>query len=222
MNEQTSGWMRLRAADGHGFRAYHVPARGEEIGCILLAPEIFGINRHIRAVCDGFAADGYRVIAPDLFERAEPTVELAYDDAGVARGRALKGRVSTDDALLDLAAGLDALGGAAAMVGYCWGGSLTWAAAARLPLRAAIGYYGGDIGKNLDDSPRAPTLLHFGEQDHAIPLSVAEAVRARHPTVAVHLYPAGHGFNCDERASHHPASAALARTRTLGLLRAVF
>lgn len=224
MSENERGWITLQAEDGHQFRAYHAPAQGTEIGRIVLAPEIFGINHHIRAVCDGFAADGYRVIAPDLFERTEPAVELPYDKAGVERGIALKGQVATDAALLDLAAALVQLGGdgAAAVVGYCWGGSLAWAAALRLPLRAAVVYYGGDIGNHLDDAPRVPTLLHFGEQDHAIPLAVANGVRGRHPTAAVHLYPAGHGFNCDERGSFHADSAALARLRTLGLLRAVF
>jgi carboxymethylenebutenolidase len=224
MSENESGWITLRAEDGHQLRAYHAPAQRAEIGRIVLAPEIFGINHHIRAVCDGFAADGYRVIAPDLFERAEPAVELPYDKAGVERGIALKGQVATEAALLDLAAALAALGGggSAAVVGYCWGGSLAWAAASRLPLRAAVAYYGGDIGNHLDDAPRVPTLLHFGEQDHAIPLTVPDEARRRHPTAALHLYPAGHGFNCDERGSFHADSAALARQRTLGMLRAVF
>ena len=224
MSDIDSVWVELQAADGHRFRAFQAAAKGEEIGRLIVVPEIFGINRHIRGVCEGFAAEGYTVIAPDLFERAERAVELAYDDAGIQRGRDLKGRVSNDAALQDIAAALTHLGGAgyAALVGYCWGGSLAWMAASRLPVRAAIGYYGGDIGNRLDDTPCAPTLLHFGEQDHGIPLSVAEGVRARHPAVAVHLYPAGHGFNCDERGSFHPQSAALALRRTLGLLRAVF
>ncbi|MBP2231721.1 carboxymethylenebutenolidase [Azospirillum agricola] len=216
------GWVELPAGDGHRFRAYRAAARGEEIGRLIVAPEIFGINRHIRSVCDGFAAEGYTVIAPDLFERAERAVELPYDEAGIQRGIALKGRVSTEDALKDVQAALERLGGDAALVGYCWGGSLAWAAASRLPLRAAVGYYGGDIGKRLDETPRVPTLLHFGERDHAIPPEVAAGVTARHPAVPVHLYPAGHGFNCDERGSFHPRSAALARLRTLGFLRAVF
>ncbi|MCG5240967.1 dienelactone hydrolase family protein [Azospirillum doebereinerae] len=217
-----SGWVELRAGDGHGLRAYKAVAKGGEVGRLVVAPEIFGINRHIRSVCDGFAADGFTVIAPDLFERAERAVELPYDEMGVQRGIAIKGRISDEQALADIAAALEHLGGDAAMVGYCWGGSLAWMAASRLPLRAAVGYYGGAIAQHLDEAPRAPTLLHFGEQDHAIPLTVAEGVRARNPAVPVHVYPAGHGFNCDERGSYHPQSAALARLRTLGLLRAVF
>jgi len=217
-----SGWVEVSAEDGHRLRAYRAAARGDEIGRLIVAPEIFGINRHIRAVCDGFAAEGYTVLAPDLFARAERAVELAYDDAGIQRGRAIKGRIADQDALKDVRAALGHLGGDAALIGYCWGGSIAWAAAARLPLRAAIGYYGGDIGKHLDEAPRILTMLHFGEKDHAIPPEVAEGVKARHPAVPVHLYPAGHGFNCDERGSFHPQSAALALRRTLGLLRAVF
>lgn len=215
-------WIELRAADGHAFRAYRAAATGRELGRLIVAPEIFGINRHIRSVCDGFADDGFTVVAPDLFERAERAVELPYDEAGVQRGVALKGRVPDAAALADIGAALDRLGGEAALVGYCWGGSLAWMAASRLPLRAAVGYYGGAIAQHLDEAPRVPTLLHFGAQDHAIPLTVAEGVTARHPAVPVHVYPAGHGFNCDERGSFHPESAALARRRTLGLLRAVF
>ncbi|PWC35829.1 alpha/beta fold hydrolase [Azospirillum sp. TSO35-2] len=224
MNEATSGWVTLQARDGHRLRAYHAPARIEEIGRLIVAPEIFGINRHIRSVCDGFALQGFTTLAPDLFDRAERGVELDYDDAGIQRGIALKGAVSTADALADIAAALAHLGGdgAAAIVGYCWGGSIAWAAASVLPVRAAIGYYGGEIGKTLDAAPRVPTLLHFGEQDHAIPMTVAEGVRSRYPWVPVHSYPAGHGFNCDERGSFHPESAVLALRRTLGLLRAVF
>lgn len=217
-----SGWVELAAGDGHCFRAYRAAAKGPEIGRLIVAPEIFGINRHIRNVCDGFAAEGYDVLAPDLFERAERAVELAYDEAGVQRGIVLKGRIADADALADVEAALAQLGGDAALVGYCWGGSLAWMAASRLPLRAAIGYYGGAIAKHLDEVPRVPTLLHFGEQDHAIPPEVAEGVKARHPAVPVHLYPAGHGFNCDERGSFHRDSADRARVRTLGLLRAVF
>ncbi len=218
------GWIELAAADGHRLRAYRSVARGEEIGRVIVAPEIFGINRHIRGVCDRFAAAGYTALAPDLFERAERAVELGYDSDGIQRGRDLRGRMADDGVLADVAAALAALGGdgSAALAGFCWGGTVAWMAASRLPLRAAVGYYGGEIGNHLDLTPRMPALLHFGEQDHAIPLSVADGVRDRHPAVAVHLYPAGHGFNCDERGSFHPESAALALQRTLGLLRAVF
>lgn len=224
MSTQKGNWLELTAGDGHRFRAYEARPAGAEKGGILVVQEIFGVNNHIRRVCDDYAAEGYRALAPALIDRAERGVELGYDEAGIQRGRAIMSKVGIDDALKDCAAGLAHLGGdrAAAIVGYCWGGTVAWAAAQRLPVRAAIGYYGGGIANRLDEPPRAPVLLHFGEKDHAIPLTVAEGVRARHPGVMVHLYPAGHGFNCDERASYDAPSAATAKRRTLGLLAAAF
>lgn len=224
MNKQQGDWLDLTASDGHRFRGYEARPAGAEKGRILVIQEIFGVNHHIRSVCEDFAAEGYRALAPALFDRAERGVELAYDDAGIQRGREIMGKVTVDDALKDVAAALAHLGGdgSAAIVGYCWGGTVAWAAAQRLGVRAAIGYYGGGIANRLDEPLRAPTLLHFGEKDHAIPLTVADSVRERHPSVMVHLYPAGHGFNCDERASYDAESAALAKQRTLGLLRAAF
>ncbi len=217
-------WVTLQAADGHRLKAYRVDAVGAERGRLVLVQEIFGVNRHIRSVCDGYAADGYTVIAPAMFDRIEEGVELGYDEEGIARGRAIMTRIPFDTALLDVAAALEQIGGAgaAAVAGYCWGGSVAWLAASRLPVRAAIAYYGGQIGNHLDEAPRAPTMLHFGETDHAIPLTVAEGVRSRYPLALTHLYAAGHGFNCDERASYDAESAALARRRSLGFLAAVF
>lgn len=217
-------WLDLTASDGHRFRGYEARPAGAEKGRILVIQEIFGVNNHIRRVCEDYAAEGYRALAPALFDRAERDVELGYDDAGIQRGRDIMGKLSMDDALKDVEAALERLGGdgAAAIVGYCWGGTVAWAAASRLPVRAAIGYYGGGIANRLDEVPRVPTLLHFGEKDHAIPLTAAEGVAQRHPSVMVHIYPAGHGFNCDERASFDAESAALAKQRTLGLLRAAF
>lgn len=219
-----SAWVNLTSADGHRLRAFQARPRGTEKGRLLVVQEIFGVNRHIRSVCERYAEDGYLTLAPALFDRVEHDVELAYDESGIQRGRALMGAVPMDSAIVDVEAALGHLGGSgsAAIVGYCWGGTIAWAAASRLPLRAAIAYYGGGIGNRLDEAPRMPALLHFGEQDHAIPLSVADGVRERHPGAIVHLYPAGHGFNCDERASFHRESAGLAYRRSLGLLQAVF
>ena len=222
--EVTSGMVDLEAEDGHRLTGFLARPAGEPRGAVVLVQEIFGVNRHIRSVCLDYAAAGYTALAPALFDRVERGVELPYDEAGIERGRTLMGSLSADQALADVAAALARLGGArsAAVVGYCWGGTLTWLAAARLPVRAAVGYYGGRIGEHAALVPQVPTLLHFGEKDHAIPLTVAEEVRNRHSQVIVHLYPAGHGFNCDERPSFDADSAGLARRRTLGLLEAVF
>ena len=220
----TGETVELQAGDGHRLSGFLARPVGEPRGSVVLVQEIFGVNRHIRSVCEGYAAAGFTALAPALFDRVERGVELPYDEAGIERGRGLMGRVSLDLALADMAAALNRLGGArsAAVVGYCWGGTLAWLAAARLPVRAAVGYYGGRIGEHAALVPQVPTLLHFGEKDHAIPLSVAEEVRRRHAQVVVHTYPAGHGFNCDERPSFDPESSRLARRRSLGFLEAVF
>ena len=219
-----SGAVDLQAADGHRLNGFLARPLGEERGAVVVIQEIFGVNQHIRSVCEGFAAAGYAALAPALFDRIERGVELPYDEGGIARGRAIRDAVGLEAASADVAAALSHLGGArsAAVVGYCWGGTIAWVTAGRLPVRAAVCYYGGEIGKHLDLRPQAPTLLHFGEKDQAIPLSVASDVGARHPEVMVHIYPAGHGFNCDARASYDAESAAAARQRTLGLLAAAF
>jgi carboxymethylenebutenolidase len=220
----TGDWLELTASDGHKLAAYRVGPQGGARGALVIVQEIFGVNHHIRNVCDGYAVEGYQVIAPALFDRAERSVELAYDEAGVKRGIELKTAIPDDQALQDIAAALTALGGAdrTAVMGFCWGGSLAWRAASALRPRAAVGYYGGGIGQHLDDAPGCPTLLHFGEKDQSIPMTVPEGVRARHPAVPCHIYPAGHGFNCDERGSYDAESARIARVRTLGFLQAVF
>jgi carboxymethylenebutenolidase len=210
----------LTAADGHGLPGW---ASGHDGPGLVVLQEIFGLNRHIRRTADRFAAEGFTVVAPALFHRVAPGLELGYTEADVARGREIRAQVALDDALGDIAAAVDALrtqGLNVGVVGYCWGGSLTWAAATRLDgIAASVGYYGGDVAKMADERPRCPVMLHFGEQDHAIPLSDVAIVRQKHPELAVYTYPAGHGFSCDERASFHPESHARALGRTLPFLR---
>ncbi len=213
--------IRLMASDGHELAAYQADAGPGARSSVVVAQEIFGVNAHIRSVVDGFAAAGYHAIAPALFDRRERGVELAYDSEGVARGRQLKGEVSLAEADADIAASVAhcAGRGPVAVVGYCWGGLLAWSAAAGCEgLAAAVGYYGGGIAEHLHLQPRCPVLLHFGEQDTAIPLQAVDKVRKAYPDIPVHLYPAGHGFNCDARGSYHAESAALARERTLAFL----
>jgi carboxymethylenebutenolidase len=213
----------LTASDGHRLQAYEARPQGKARGGIVVVQEIFGVNGHIRRVADGYANDGYRVIAPALFDRVRPGIELGYTDADIAKGRAIREQVGFEQALADVTAALAALRetGKVGVVGYCWGGTVTWLAAARIDgFAAASSYYGGGIGKFAAEKPRCAARCHFGEKDHAIPLDEVNAVRKANPGVEVFLYPAGHGFNCDERASYDPASAARARTRTLELFRA--
>lgn len=217
-------WISLTASDGHAFKAYAASPEGESKGGLLVLQEIFGVNQHIRAVADQYATAGYSVIAPALFDRQQPDVELGYEAEDVAKGRDLK--AGSDDAavLLDVSATLAALpAGPKGLVGYCWGGYIAWIAALRLEgLAASVGYYGGGIATQLEAAPKCPVMLHFGRQDQAIPMDDVEVVIAAHPTVPVHLYDAGHGFNCDLRGSYDAPSATLAKERSLNFLESAF
>jgi len=212
--------LELAAADGHRCGAYLASPPAQPRGAIVVVQEIFGVNAHIRSVADGYAADGYEAIAPALFDRIEAGVELGYTEADVQRGIALRAKVPADKALADIAAAVaqaHVQGGAkVGVVGYCWGGLLSWLSACSLDgLACAVTYYGGGMPDQRALVPRCPVLAHFGEKDQAIALAGVEAFRAARPEVEVHLYPAGHGFNCDQRGSFDAPSARLARERSL-------
>ena len=213
--------IQLQASDGHELAAYVAEPDGEPRGGIVVIQEIFGVNSHIRAVTDGFAADGYRAVAPALFDRIERGVELGYDPDSVARGRELKGRMDWDGPLLDIQVAIGALSGLkTGVVGYCWGGSLAWLSATRLDgIAAAICYYGGQINDFRDEPARCPVLMHFGSEDASIPMDAIEAIRTAQPDIPTHVYEsAGHGFNCDHRASYDAGAFATARQRTMEFL----
>ncbi|HSN33477.1 MAG TPA: dienelactone hydrolase family protein [Ideonella sp.] len=212
--------IELAAADGHRLGAYVAAPAGKPRGAIVVVQEIFGVNSHIRSVADGYAADGWLAVAPALFDRIERGVETGYADADIQRGIALKGASSNDKALLDIAAAIahaaKAGGAKVGIVGYCWGGLLAWMAACKLDgLACAVCYYGGGMPDQKSLVPRCPVLAHFGDKDHAIPLQGVQAFRTARPEVEVHLYAAGHGFNCDQRGSYDAAAAKLARERSL-------
>ncbi len=209
----------LTAADGHEFGAYRARPAGKALGGLVVCQEIFGVNDHIRALCDGFAADGFDAIAPALFDRKQSAVELAYDDEGILAGRVMRMAVGWDEPMRDIAAAIEAVSesGKVAAVGYCWGGSLAWLAAARLNLACASAFYGGQINQFRGERPRCPITLHFGEDDPIIPPEDRALIAEWNPTVPIHLYGAGHGFSCDARDSFHEISAALARQRTVEL-----
>lgn len=212
--------VKLMAEDGHTFDAYVARPAGRPKAGLVIVQEIFGVNVHIRGVADGYAADGYLAIAPALFDRVKPGIELGYDSDDVAEGRNIRGKIAWPDALNDIKAAMAfaAEGGKVGVVGYCWGGSLAWLAATRLQPAAAVCYYGGNIFEYRDEQPACPVMFHFGEQDAGIPLDQAKAVGEAHPKQELFIYPAGHGFNCDLRASYSAESAALARERTLAFL----
>lgn len=222
--------VQIKAADGHQFSAYRAEPSAKPRGGIVVLQEIFGLNAHIRAVADKFAGEGYTAIAPALFDRIERGVELGYDEETTVKGRALRGELGYDAPMLDIAATIEALrqllgpGGRVGVVGFCWGGSLAWIAAARLSSDrvgpdCAVCYYGAQIKDFLGERPRCPTILHFGERDALIPSETVAAIRSAHPDIPAFAYPAGHGFNCDMRADYDAASAALAHSRTLALIR---
>jgi carboxymethylenebutenolidase len=216
--------MQLTAADGHEFEAYVAESLAPPRAAVIVVQEIFGVNGHIRSIADEYAKEGYWATAPALFDRAERNVELGYGPEDRTRGMQIASKVGLEAALKDVQAsvkhaakkfGSKKVG----VVGFCWGGTLAWLAATRLEVGAGVGYYGGQIARHAAEKPRCPVLLHFGKKDQHIPPSEIETIRSHHPALPIFLYEAGHGFNCDQRESYEPASAALARQRTLEFLR---
>ena len=207
----------LKASDGHSFGAYRAEPEGKPRGAIVVIQEIFGVNHHIRDVTDRYAALGYVAIAPQVFDRAEKDFETGYDQPSMEKGRAARGKISTEALLLDTQAAIDAVksAGKVGIVGYCMGGSVAFLAATRLNgLSAAVGYYGGQIASVAEEKPRIPTMLHFGDQDQSIPLTDVEKIKKAQPDLPIFVYKAGHGFHCDERASFNPFAAQVAGGRT--------
>jgi carboxymethylenebutenolidase len=215
-------WIELKPEGAGPIRAWRADPNGRPRGGVVVVQEIFGVNSHIRNVADKFAAEGYLAVAPAIFEHVEKDFEVGYDPESRARGMAIMGKVDREQMLRDVAAAVEVAkeGGKVAVVGFCLGGTVAWGAAAQLSsLSAAVGYYGGGIIGLKDLKPKVPTLLHFGEKDQHIPIAGVREVAAAHQEVEVHIYPADHGFNCDQRESYDAPSAALAWTRTLGFLR---
>ena len=212
--------IELTATDGHKLAAYRADPSGTPRGAIVVVQEIFGVNHHIRAVTDAFAADGYVAIAPALFDRIERNVDLPY--TAVPEGRALKVQITTEMAMCDLDAAIRAVApaGKVGIVGYCWGGFITWMASAHAHgLACAVPYYGGGMLENMDIVPRVPVMGHFGDRDTLLPLDKVKQLIAKHPQHQFFIYEADHGFNCDERGSYDEPAAKLARERTLAFFR---
>ena len=215
------GELRLTAADGHVVSAYRVRPGGNSLGAIVLLHEIFGLNAHIREVCDDYARRGFAVVAPALFDRVRPGVALGYAAEDVETGRALRLAIPLHQTLLDVQAALAAAGadGAVAAIGYCWGGSLAFLAATRLTgLACAVSYYGAQTMPFVAERPGVPMLMHFGEHDPRFPAVDRQTVRRHHPAIEMHLFPADHNFNCDHREAFHAPRAEAARALTLDFL----
>jgi carboxymethylenebutenolidase len=210
--------IELTASDGHHLGAYRAEPAGTPQGAVVVIQEIFGVNSHIRSVCDRFAELGYVAVAPAVFDRFERDFECGYSPEEIQHARSFLGKVDWDAMMLDTQAAIDSVRsvGPVAVIGFCMGGSVAFLAAARLDgVATAIGYYGGRIAKDADEVPRCPTQLHFGAEDQGIPLSDVETIKAKRPDCEIHVYEgAGHGFHCDERASYHAEAAAKAWQRT--------
>ena len=214
------GQRQLTAADGFTFGAYEALPAGKPTGSVVVIQEIFGVNQHIRAVADGYAKAGYAAIAPQIFDRAERNVELGYtDQTEFQKGIKLAFQdLKMPQTLLDLQAAIDAVAvhGKVGVVGYCFGGLLTWLSACELKgVAAASAYYGGGTAKEAARVAKCPVIMHFGDRDMHIPLTDVETIRQAQPNIEIFIYQADHGFNCDERGSYDATSAGLAKERTL-------
>jgi carboxymethylenebutenolidase len=207
----------LMARDGHEFQAYLAPARGQARGAIVVIQEIFGVNSHIREVTESYASEGYLAIAPSLFDRVRRGIELGYNEQTMQEGFGYVKQLKREEIVKDLAAAVAVVkhAGRVGTVGFCWGGGVSYLAACELPLAGAVCYYGGSIVNFLDKKPKCPVLYHFAERDRIISPEDRARIQEVHPQGIFHLYPADHGFNCDQRDSYEPKSAALARQRTL-------
>lgn len=212
---------QFQASDGHSLGAYLARPENPSSAAIVVIQEIFGVNRHIRSVVDDFANNGFTALAPALFDRVQPGLELNYNSADAGRGRQIATQIGLDRALLDVAAALSYASQISGItkvgvVGFCFGGTLAWLAATRLHPAAAVAYYGAQISKFAAEQPRCPIMLHFGAKDQHIPAAEIQKIEQAHPGLPIFLYEnAGHGFNCDQRPDFESHAAAVARQRTL-------
>ena len=214
-----SHWIDIDTAHGP-IRGWRADPAGPSRGAVVVIQEIFGVNAHIRAVAERFASAGFEALAPALFDPVERGVELGYDEAGIARGRELVAALGFERATFLVGAAAQVFqkeGLRTGVAGFCWGGSIAFLANTRLGL-PSVSYYGARTVPFLGEAARAPMLFHFGDRDASIPADAIALHRDKQPAAKLHVYPAGHGFNCDQRADFEPDSAALAWQRTTDFL----
>jgi carboxymethylenebutenolidase len=208
----------LTSKDGFQLGAYKAEPEGKPRGAVVVIQEIFGVNHHIRSVADRYAQLGYLAIAPALFDRGEKNFQSGYDGAAMDKARGFAGKIPLDQRLADTQAAIDHVksAGKVAVLGYCMGGSIAFLSTTRLSgVSAGVGYYGGQIAQFAEEKPKAPVMLHFGEKDQSIPLTVVEKIKAAQPGVPIFVYNgAGHGFHCDERGSFNAEAAQVAACRS--------
>lgn len=216
----------LTAADGFRLSAYRADPAGPVRGGVVIIQEIFGVNHHIRSICDRLADAGYRAMAPQVFDRIEPNFESGYTVPEMTHARELVGKIDWAKMVLDASAAVDALKreGPVAIMGFCMGGSVAFLASTRLGgLAAAICFYGGRIVRDADSKPKCPVQMHFGEEDAHISMGDVETIRQKRPECEIHVYPgAGHAFSNEDRSSYELRSAKISWQRSLALLSRVF
>jgi carboxymethylenebutenolidase len=215
-------FIELKASDGHNFAAYVAqpggPNAGKPRGGVVVIPEIFGVNSHIKQVTDSYAADGYLAVSPAMFDRVQRNYDTGYTQPEIQAGVAIMQKLDWKQAILDVNAAIveAAKGGKVGIVGYCFGGTVSWVAAAQAKgLSCAVPYYGGGMPGFIGEKPKVPTMCHFGEQDQGPTVEQAKAIAAAHPEIIAHYYAAGHGFNCDQRGSWNASASKTARERTI-------
>ncbi|MGE0225171.1 MAG: dienelactone hydrolase family protein [Acetobacteraceae bacterium] len=209
--------IELKAADGHTLSAYVAGPENATKGVVVIQ-EIFGLNHHIRDMADRFAAQGYAVVAPALFDRVQKGIELGYTQDDIGKGREYRMKLSDAQVMADVEAAAGHLSGKKlGIVGYCFGGTVAWWGATRTTKFAASScWYGGGIAGTKDERPNCPVQMHFGEKDASIPMTDVDAIRAAQPKVESHVYMgAEHGFGCNERGSFSKPDYELAQRRTL-------
>jgi carboxymethylenebutenolidase len=216
-------FIELKAADGHNLAAYVAQPAGKPRGGVVVIPEIFGVNSHIQQVTDGFAADGYLAVAPAMFDRAQRNYDTGYSQPEIEAGVAIMQKLDPKQSMMDVQAAIAEAGkgGKVGIVGYCYGGTVAWMAAARVSgLACSVPYYGGGMHGLIGEKPKIPVMCNFGEADQSPTLAQAKEIAAAHPEITAHFYPgAGHGFNCDQRGSWNAEVSKLARSRTIEFFR---
>jgi carboxymethylenebutenolidase len=223
-------FVKLKASDGAELSAYVARPKGAAKGALVVIQEIFGVNAHIRSVADGYAKEGYVAIAPAMFDRFEPGVDLGYDEEGWKKAMSFVPKLNPAVSLLDVAAAYHFLANedhkGIGIVGFCFGGLMSWISATRgetekMQPSCCVGYYAGGIGNFAKEEPSCPVMLHFGADDTHIPKEQYEAVKAAHSEVEIFVYEgAGHAFNRDaDPKAFAPEAAKLARERTLEFFR---
>jgi carboxymethylenebutenolidase len=214
--------IQLTTSDSHKLGGYRADPAGKPKGGLVVVQEIFGVNHHIRAVCDRLAGEGYVAAAPAVFDRFVRDFETGYTAENIAHARSYLGKLDWDAMMKDIQAAMGNIksAGPTGVIGFCMGGTASFLAACRLPgLKAAVCYYGGMIAKFADERPKCPVQMHFGAKDPHIPMTDVDIIRKKQPQADIYVYPdADHGFHCDERGSYHKPSADIAWKRTTEFL----